>query len=270
MEGRGFSQQGPRRGRRHRRPVRDARAAAGRRRGRRRRDQPGVVRLRRRDHPAGQRAARAGRARPGERGHRAGLPDGGLAVPSRGRDDARRPARPPRGRARVPADERHHPVPPARPPDGCGQGIGSGRAPRRHRGRDRRRARHVQRRQRGRLRPRRRRGRHRVAGAVARLRRRDRARVDRPGVLARERPAATQVDGIWMFVGTERQGGIVPLAPDLAYVLLIEEPPPGGERVPDDRLAATMRERLAEFGGDRSARCATSTSRATRTSCSAP
>ena len=62
-------------------------------------------------------------------------------------------------------------------------------------------------------------------------------------------PRPPDVHGIWMFVGTDGKAGIVPLAPDLAYVLLIEEPPPGGERVPDDRLAATMRERLAEFGG---------------------
>jgi 2-polyprenyl-6-methoxyphenol hydroxylase-like FAD-dependent oxidoreductase len=62
-------------------------------------------------------------------------------------------------------------------------------------------------------------------------------------------PRPADLNGIWMFVGTDGKAGIVPLAPDLAYVLLIEEPPPGGERVADDRLAATMRERLAEFGG---------------------
>jgi 2-polyprenyl-6-methoxyphenol hydroxylase-like FAD-dependent oxidoreductase len=33
------------------------------------------------------------------------------------------------------------------------------------------------------------------------------------------------------------------------YVLLIEEPPPGEERVEDARLAEVYRERLAEFGG---------------------
>ena len=65
----------PRRRRRDRRAVHRDRAAAERRRGRRRREQPGVGRLRRRDHPAGQRAARAGRARarrggPSRRGSR--------------------------------------------------------------------------------------------------------------------------------------------------------------------------------------------------------
>jgi 2-polyprenyl-6-methoxyphenol hydroxylase-like FAD-dependent oxidoreductase len=62
-------------------------------------------------------------------------------------------------------------------------------------------------------------------------------------------PRPPEVEGIWMFAGTNGKAGCVPLAPDLAYLLLIEEPPPGGERVPDDELAATMRERLAEFGG---------------------
>jgi 2-polyprenyl-6-methoxyphenol hydroxylase-like FAD-dependent oxidoreductase len=62
-------------------------------------------------------------------------------------------------------------------------------------------------------------------------------------------PRPPEVRGIWMFAGRDGKAGCVPLAPDLAYLLLIEEPPQGEERVPDDRLAATMRERLAEFGG---------------------
>jgi 2-polyprenyl-6-methoxyphenol hydroxylase-like FAD-dependent oxidoreductase len=62
-------------------------------------------------------------------------------------------------------------------------------------------------------------------------------------------PRPPEVDGLWMFAGSNGKAGCVPLAPDLAYLLLIEEPPPGGERVPDDALAATMRERLSEFGG---------------------
>ena len=62
-------------------------------------------------------------------------------------------------------------------------------------------------------------------------------------------PRPADLHGIWMFVGTDGKAGLVPLAPDLAYVVRIEEPPPGGERVADDRLAVMMRERLAEFGG---------------------
>jgi 2-polyprenyl-6-methoxyphenol hydroxylase-like FAD-dependent oxidoreductase len=61
------------------------------------------------------------------------------------------------------------------------------------------------------------------------------------------RPA--EVDGLWMFAGTDGKAGAVPLAPDLMYILLVEEPPPGESRVPDKRLAEVMRERLAEFGG---------------------
>jgi 2-polyprenyl-6-methoxyphenol hydroxylase-like FAD-dependent oxidoreductase len=62
-------------------------------------------------------------------------------------------------------------------------------------------------------------------------------------------PRPPELDGIWMFVGTNGKAGCVPLAPDLMYVLLIEEPPPGEERVEDARLAEVFRERLAEFGG---------------------
>ena len=51
-----------------------------------------------------------------------------------------------------------------------------------------------------------------------------------------------------MFAGANGKAGIVPLAPDLAYILLIEEPPPGEEIVADADLARVMRERLAEFG----------------------
>jgi 2-polyprenyl-6-methoxyphenol hydroxylase-like FAD-dependent oxidoreductase len=62
-------------------------------------------------------------------------------------------------------------------------------------------------------------------------------------------PRPPEVDGLWMFTGRDGKAGCVPLAPDLAYLLLIEEPPAGQERVPGDRLAATLRARLAEYGG---------------------
>jgi 2-polyprenyl-6-methoxyphenol hydroxylase-like FAD-dependent oxidoreductase len=62
-------------------------------------------------------------------------------------------------------------------------------------------------------------------------------------------PRPEEVDGLWMFTGRDGKAGIVPLAPDLAYILLIEDPPPGGERVADEDLPRVMRERLAEFGG---------------------
>ena len=62
-------------------------------------------------------------------------------------------------------------------------------------------------------------------------------------------PRPPEVDRIWMFAGTGGKAGIVPLAPDLAYVLLIEAPPNGEERVPEERLAEVFRARLDEFGG---------------------
>jgi len=52
-----------------------------------------------------------------------------------------------------------------------------------------------------------------------------------------------------MFVGTNGKAGFVPLAPDLMYVLLIENVEEDHIGVSADGLAATMRERLAEFGG---------------------
>jgi len=52
-----------------------------------------------------------------------------------------------------------------------------------------------------------------------------------------------------VFVGTRGKTGLVPLAPDLMYLFLIEEWPADDVKVPDELLAATLRERLAEFGG---------------------
>jgi 2-polyprenyl-6-methoxyphenol hydroxylase-like FAD-dependent oxidoreductase len=67
-------------------------------------------------------------------------------------------------------------------------------------------------------------------------------------------PRPEDVDGIWMFMGSHGKAGIVPLAPDLAYMLLIEEPPADGKgeplvRLPTEGLAARFRERLAEYSG---------------------
>lgn len=62
-------------------------------------------------------------------------------------------------------------------------------------------------------------------------------------------PRPADLDHLHMFVGRNGKAGFVPLAPDLMYVLLIENQPAENVQVPDDRLAATFRERLAEFGG---------------------
>jgi 2-polyprenyl-6-methoxyphenol hydroxylase-like FAD-dependent oxidoreductase len=53
-----------------------------------------------------------------------------------------------------------------------------------------------------------------------------------------------------MFAGQTSKAGLVPLSPDLMYMLLVETPPQGEPlRLAPDALAATMRERLAPFGG---------------------
>jgi 2-polyprenyl-6-methoxyphenol hydroxylase-like FAD-dependent oxidoreductase len=62
-------------------------------------------------------------------------------------------------------------------------------------------------------------------------------------------PRPVDLDHLHMFVGRNGKAGFVPMAPDLMYILLIENQPPENVQVPDDRLAETMRERLAEFGG---------------------
>jgi 2-polyprenyl-6-methoxyphenol hydroxylase-like FAD-dependent oxidoreductase len=62
-------------------------------------------------------------------------------------------------------------------------------------------------------------------------------------------PRQKEIDELWMFVGTNGKAGCVPLSKDLMYVLLIETPPEGEERVADDQLADVFRERLGEFGG---------------------
>jgi 2-polyprenyl-6-methoxyphenol hydroxylase-like FAD-dependent oxidoreductase len=62
-------------------------------------------------------------------------------------------------------------------------------------------------------------------------------------------PRLADLNELHMFVGTNGKAGFVPLAPGLMYVLLIENVAPEDVAVPADGLAATMRERLAEFGG---------------------
>jgi 2-polyprenyl-6-methoxyphenol hydroxylase-like FAD-dependent oxidoreductase len=63
-------------------------------------------------------------------------------------------------------------------------------------------------------------------------------------------PRPPDVTRLQMFVGSRGKAGFVPLADDLMYVLLIEKPPEGAPvKLPKEGLAATFRERLAEFGG---------------------
>jgi 2-polyprenyl-6-methoxyphenol hydroxylase-like FAD-dependent oxidoreductase len=56
-------------------------------------------------------------------------------------------------------------------------------------------------------------------------------------------------DTLDTFVGSRGKTGLVPLAPDLMYMFLVESWPEDEIDVPEEQLAATMRAHLAEFGG---------------------
>jgi 2-polyprenyl-6-methoxyphenol hydroxylase-like FAD-dependent oxidoreductase len=63
-------------------------------------------------------------------------------------------------------------------------------------------------------------------------------------------PRPAEVDRLRMYVGAHGKAGLVPLADDLMYTLLIEKPPAGAPvKLPTAGLAAVYRERLAEYGG---------------------
>lgn len=66
-------------------------------------------------------------------------------------------------------------------------------------------------------------------------------------------PRPSEVDNFQMFLGRSgNKAGFVPLAPDLMYILLTDTPRDSGDswpRIPEDRLAEVLRERLMEFGG---------------------
>jgi 2-polyprenyl-6-methoxyphenol hydroxylase-like FAD-dependent oxidoreductase len=71
-------------------------------------------------------------------------------------------------------------------------------------------------------------------------------------------PRPAEVDRLWMFASRSRKAGLVPLAPDLMYVLMIETLGADADmrlgddaalRLPEDQLADIFRERLSEFGG---------------------
>ena len=58
----------------------------------------------------------------------------------------------------------------------------------------------------------------------------------------------TEQDTLDTYVGVRGKAGLVPLAPDLMYMFVIERWPDDDLDVPDERLAATLRERLAGYG----------------------
>ena len=63
-------------------------------------------------------------------------------------------------------------------------------------------------------------------------------------------PRVEDLDRIRLYMGPAGNAGLVPIGPDLMYLLQIEKPPEGAPiRLPQEGLAATFRERLAPFGG---------------------
>jgi 2-polyprenyl-6-methoxyphenol hydroxylase-like FAD-dependent oxidoreductase len=63
-------------------------------------------------------------------------------------------------------------------------------------------------------------------------------------------PRIEGLDKIWVYLGESGTAGFCPLSDELMYILTIEKPPEGTPlRLPLEGLAATYRERLAQFGG---------------------
>jgi 2-polyprenyl-6-methoxyphenol hydroxylase-like FAD-dependent oxidoreductase len=61
-------------------------------------------------------------------------------------------------------------------------------------------------------------------------------------------PKPPELETLDTYVGTRGKAGLVPLAPDLMYMFVIERWPEDDLDVPDERLAETLRERLAGYG----------------------
>jgi len=61
-------------------------------------------------------------------------------------------------------------------------------------------------------------------------------------------PRPAELTSAQMFHGQRKLAGLIPLTPDHMYLLLLTEEP-GNPRMPEDRLDALLRERLAEFKG---------------------
>ena len=60
-------------------------------------------------------------------------------------------------------------------------------------------------------------------------------------------PRPPEIDRLCLYVGTGSKAGLVPIADDLMYLLLIE-PPEGPLRIPEEELADRLRARLAGYG----------------------
>jgi 2-polyprenyl-6-methoxyphenol hydroxylase-like FAD-dependent oxidoreductase len=62
-------------------------------------------------------------------------------------------------------------------------------------------------------------------------------------------PRRPDLEHLWMFEGDRAKAGLVPIGPELMYVLEIGTMPDGFAGYPPDELATRMRERLEQFGG---------------------
>ena len=62
-------------------------------------------------------------------------------------------------------------------------------------------------------------------------------------------PRPPEVDKLTMYAGPEAKAGLVPLAPDLMYLLYIDTPGAAGAQLDPNTLADTLRDRLEHFGG---------------------
>ncbi len=63
-------------------------------------------------------------------------------------------------------------------------------------------------------------------------------------------PRLAEVTELLLFNGKEFKAGLLPLAPDLMYILMTETPPAGSPtRYAQDQLVDVFRERLSAFGG---------------------
>jgi 2-polyprenyl-6-methoxyphenol hydroxylase-like FAD-dependent oxidoreductase len=63
-------------------------------------------------------------------------------------------------------------------------------------------------------------------------------------------PKPNDLDTLDTYVGTRGKAGLVPLAPDLMYMFVIERWPEDDLGIPDEQLADTLKERLAGYGSD--------------------
>lgn len=62
-------------------------------------------------------------------------------------------------------------------------------------------------------------------------------------------PRLEEIDCVSIFATLGARAGLIPIAPDLMYIFLIEAPWEGQRRIPAEELNEVFREHLAEYGG---------------------